>query len=36
MLCDPTVSSPCFNLANVVCSTAGSGYIDDYPFCHAP
>jgi hypothetical protein len=36
MLCDPATTTPCLNLANVVCSANGSGHLEDYPYCHAP
>jgi len=36
MLCDPTVTAPCLNLANLVCSANGSGILQEYAYCHAP
>jgi hypothetical protein len=36
ILCDPTVTAPCLNLAGLVCSANGSGLIDEYAYCHAP
>jgi hypothetical protein len=36
LLCDPTTTAPCLNIANLVCSANGSGIIEDYAYCHAP
>jgi hypothetical protein len=36
MLCDPTLTAPCLNIAGLVCSANGSGIISDYAYCHVP
>jgi hypothetical protein len=36
MLCDPTVTAPCLNITNLVCSANGSGILEDYAYCHTP
>ncbi|HMI89463.1 MAG TPA: hypothetical protein VK550_35555 [Polyangiaceae bacterium] len=36
MLCDPAVTAPCLNFANLVCSANGSAIIGEYAYCHAP